>query len=71
MYKVLIAKFYQNNDIRKILDSTGYGSLINTNVQKDKIWGNYKNGGFNLLGEVLMRVRDDLRTHYTWKKDDE
>lgn len=69
MYRVLIAKFYQNNDLRRILDSTGYGNIINSNVQKDKTWGNYKNEGFNLLGETLMRVRDDLRAHYRWKKD--
>ena len=72
IYKGLIEKFRQNEDLRKALLDTGSNILAECAV-KDRIWGiglsmmddrrNDINAwkGQNLLGYTLMLVRDELR----------
>jgi hypothetical protein len=74
IYKGLIEKFRQNEDLRKALLDTGSNILAECAV-KDRIWGiglsmtddrrNDINAwkGQNLLGYTLMLVRDELRDH--------
>lgn len=71
MYDACYAKFSQNEEFKKVLLGTGNRELVEASPY-DKIWGiglspadpealrkeNWK--GLNLLGKVLMRVRDDL-----------
>lgn len=60
MFDIVIAKFQQNDDIRKILLETGDSILIEASPQ-DYFWGAGKDGtGRNELGNVLMRVRKKL-----------
>jgi N-glycosidase YbiA len=60
LYKALMAKCKQHDDVRAALQATGnapilYNSAVNTE------WGIGKNGwGRNLIGIVWMRVRQDL-----------
>ena len=72
MYEVNLAKYSQFEDYRKILLSTGDKQIAETNG-KDTVWGIglYANDsrvlaekqwrGQNLLGKVLMRVREELK----------
>ena len=68
-YKINMAKFSQNPDLKRLLLSTGDTELIEGNTWHDNIWGSCSCGqrstcgnGRNMLGKILMRVRHDLRT---------
>jgi hypothetical protein len=72
IYKGLYEKFRQNDDLKKKLLATGDKLLVEASPY-DKIWGiglsastpeawdtdNWK--GLNILGKILMRVRENLR----------
>lgn len=72
MYEVNLAKYSQFEDYRKILLATGDKQIAETNG-KDRVWGIglYANDsrvhdeskwqGQNLLGKVLMKVREELK----------
>ena len=61
MYKALLAKFTQHNDLRKLLLGTGERKLIDHNPY-DSYWGDGGDGtGKNRLGELLMRLRCELK----------
>lgn len=72
MYEVNLAKYSQFDDYKSVLLSTGEKRLVEVNG-KDTIWGIglYANDprvldekqwrGQNLLGKVLMRVREELK----------
>lgn len=72
MYEVNLAKYSQFEDYRKILLATGDKELVEVNG-KDTVWGIglYANDprihdpeqwkGQNLLGKVLMKVREELK----------
>lgn len=72
MYEVNLAKYSQFDDYKAVLLSTGEKRLVEVNG-KDTIWGIglYANDprvldekqwrGQNLLGKVLMRVREELK----------
>jgi len=71
VYKGCLNKFHQNPQLLTILKSTG-NSIIVEASPKDTIWGigmNVKSAlsthptnwkGYNLLGQVLIKVRTDL-----------
>lgn len=60
MYNVVYAKFSQNDHIKDILLSTGTASIHED--CKDPWWGGGPNypAGRDLLGKVLMRIRNKL-----------
>ena len=61
MYKALQAKFSQNDDLRKLLLGTGKKKLIEHSPY-DSYWGDGGDGsGKNRLGELLMRLRREMR----------
>ena len=56
------AKFTQHEGLRTLLLGTGDAKLVE-HTEKDAYWGDGGDGtGRNMLGQVLMRVRDELRT---------
>jgi len=57
----LRAKFTRNKDLQQRLIDTGERELIEFNNWGDQKWGVTKNGGKNLLGRLLMLVREDLK----------
>ena len=61
MYEVCKAKFTQHPDLAQKLLDTGNEMLVEGNNWGDKIWGQVKGEGKNLLGQILMRIRDELR----------
>lgn len=62
MYRALQAKFAQHAELRKTLLETGDAKLIE-HTKNDSYWADGGNGlGKNMLGILLMRLREELRT---------
>lgn len=60
MRKAILAKFLQNSDIREVLLSTGQEVIVEKTTN-DYYWGcGTKGTGKNMLGTILMEVRDNL-----------
>ncbi len=60
MRDIVRAKFTQNKDLRDKLLETGDAQLIEGNTWGDRTWGQVNGSGKNLLGQILMDVRDDF-----------
>ncbi len=61
MYKALLAKFSQNEELKDLLEMTRNRELVEDSPY-DSYWGVGGAGsGENRLGKLLMKVRDDLR----------
>jgi N-glycosidase YbiA len=62
MHRAVAAKFAQHKDLRDLLLRTGRHVLVER-TENDAYWGDGGDGsGRNMLGQILMRVRDDLRS---------
>lgn len=61
MYEICLAKFSQNKDLKAKLIATGDEYLEEGNTWGDKIWGTVDGDGQNMLGKILMRVREELK----------
>lgn len=60
MEEVLRSKF-RNDDLRQRLLNTGDAILIEGNNHRDKFWGVYKGEGKNMLGTLLMQLREEFK----------
>ena len=61
MHAAVRAKFTQHADLREILLATG-DVVIVEHTENDAYWGDGGDGsGQNRLGQILMRVREELR----------
>ena len=61
MYAAVSRKFRTHEAPRKLLLSTGKARIVE-NAPMDYYWGGVQDGtGLNKLGEILIRVRSDLR----------
>lgn len=70
MYQIVLAKFQQNEDIRKQLLATGNTELIEGNFWHDTFFGvctcsQHRGEGRNALGNILMQVREELAENST------
>lgn len=64
MKRVLRAKFAQHDDLRELLLTTGSARLIESATvdnEVNRLWGEVNGAGKNMLGTLLMEVRDELR----------
>ncbi len=64
MREVLRAKFTQHEDLRELLLSTGNARLVESATVDNpvnRLWGEVNGVGRNMLGMLLMEVRDELR----------
>ncbi|MDA7977165.1 MAG: NADAR family protein [Pirellulales bacterium] len=69
MRDVVAAKFSQHSELRLLLLNTGDAKLIE-NTANDSYWGDGGDGsGKNMLGRILMEVRDSLRDREIEQRD--
>lgn len=61
MYTVCLAKFTQNPELGEKLLATGDRELIEGNTWGDTEWGVCNGVGKNLLGKILMQVREKIK----------
>ncbi len=64
MRGVLRAKFTQHGDLCDLLLSTGSARLVETATvdnEVNRLWGEVNGQGRNMLGELLMELREELR----------
>lgn len=64
MKQVLLAKFTQHMDLAKFLLSTGDARLVESATVDNavnRLWGEVNGVGKNMLGNLLMEVRTELR----------
>ena len=54
-------KFARNDDLRQRLLDTGDQELVESNTWNDTYWGVCRGRGKNMLGKILMKVREELR----------
>jgi ribA/ribD-fused uncharacterized protein len=65
MREAVLAKFEQHKDLRATLLGTGDALLVE-HTANDSYWGDGGNGsGKNMLGQILMSVREELRQRET------
>jgi ribA/ribD-fused uncharacterized protein len=68
MLDALRAKFTQHDDLKAILLGTGDAKLVE-HTENDSYWGDGGDGsGKNMLGRLLMRLRDELRAEAAEKE---
>ncbi len=61
MYEAVKAKFTQHADLRQLLLDTENARIVK-HTENDAYWGDGGDGkGKNMLGKILMRVREELR----------
>jgi ribA/ribD-fused uncharacterized protein len=63
MLRVLMAKFTQHADLRELLLSTGDARLVESATvdnEVNRLWGEVNGLGKNMLGVLLMDVRNEL-----------
>ena len=61
MHEAVLAKFTQHADLRETLLVTGDSPIVE-HTENDRYWGDGGDGsGKNMLGKLLMQVREDLR----------
>ena len=71
MRAVLRAKFTQHEDLGRVLLSTGEARLVEVGtVDNDvnRLWGEVNGVGQNMLGEMLMKLRGELRAEFNGVK---
>jgi ribA/ribD-fused uncharacterized protein len=64
MKAVLSAKFSQHEDLQELLLRTGDARLVESasvDNPVNRLWGEVNGVGRNMLGTLLMEVRDDIR----------
>lgn len=62
MREAVMAKFSQHEELRELLLSTGDAKIVE-HTENDDYWGDGGDGsGRNMLGRILMDVREKLRT---------
>jgi ribA/ribD-fused uncharacterized protein len=60
MYQCVKDKFTRNQDLRQRLIDTDNEELVEGNTWNDTYWGVCRGRGKNMLGKILMRVREEL-----------
>jgi len=68
MKRILLAKFSTFDDLRELLLSTGKRRLVETATTDspvNRLWGEVNGQGQNMLGVLLMEVREELRQSAT------
>lgn len=62
MRQIVSEKFRQNLDLKEKLINTRDAYLEEGNTWGDRIWGTVDGRGANLLGQILMTLREELKS---------
>jgi len=57
----LVRQKFNKEPLKSQLLATGDAELIEGNTWGDKFWGKFRGEGKNHLGQILMRVREELQ----------
>ena len=71
MKNILMAKYTQHPELRELLESTGDKRLVESATVDNEVnrtWGKVNGKGKNMLGVLLMEVREELRQTTDVKK---
>lgn len=71
MKNILMAKYTQHPELRELLESTGDKRLVESATVDNEVnrtWGEVNGKGKNMLGVLLMEVREELRQTTDVKK---
>jgi ribA/ribD-fused uncharacterized protein len=60
MYEAVAAKFTQYANLREILLATGDAKIVE-HTKNDNYWGDGDGSGKNMLGHILMKIRNTLQ----------
>lgn len=63
MLLVVFEKFRQNPELLEKLLATGDQKLVSISVSHEKFWGTYDGEGENILGKILMYIRQYFCIH--------
>lgn len=69
MLLVVFEKFRQNPDILEKLLKTGNQKLVAISISHEKFWGLIDDEGENVLGKILMYVREYFKFHTTTERE--
>lgn len=58
MHATQVLKFGQHRDLMRLLLTTDGATLVEGNNWGDRLWGQVNGDGQNLLGKILMNLRD-------------
>lgn len=61
MYRIVMDKFLQNKELKEQLLNTKDAILIEGNTWNDIYWGVCNARGKNMLGKILMEVREEIK----------
>lgn len=64
MYQICYSKFVNNPRIARKLINTGNAELVEGNNWYDTYWGVCNKVGLNKLGQILMKVREEVKEIY-------
>ena len=56
----LLRKKFSDPSLKNLLDNTKGIELVEGNTWKDTFWGVYNGNGKNMLGKLLMKIRDTI-----------
>ena len=61
MYELCYTKFTENESLKSRLIATGTQEIIEGNFHGDTYWGMVDGKGLNMLGKILMRIREEIK----------
>jgi len=61
LMKSFVQKKFESPFLADLLIKTDDAELIHGNTWNDKVWGVCRGSGENLLGKILMEVRDEIK----------
>lgn len=63
MEELIRIKFKNHDNLKELLLKTGNSELIEGNYWGDRYWGVFEGKGKNILGKILMKIRDEMRNN--------
>lgn len=69
MLLVIFEKFRQNSDILTKLINTENQKLVAVSISQESYWGTHNGEGKNMLGKILMYIREYFKTNSPFQRE--